>query len=331
MLIKRYLGQIDCQNMLAECVLWHPTEEALYWTDIPNKKLYICRQLNAIANSQASNRSLPFITIDLPHRLACFAFTHQENTILAGFDQGLALFNIETQSITWLAQPEVDNEYTRFNDGRADPKGRFWMGSMVENGEFKKLDTSHQGALYCVYFDQEEDASSSQQLIDQGVNKTYIQQVLSGLHISNGVCFNEDASLMYHTDSSTHKIYQYSLDPAGQVMERNLFAKFEKTHFPDGAVIDKQGNLWTALWGGACIACFNAKGEELFRYPMPVTQATCVCIGGPDMNLLFVASAQQSLSESQLLAQPRAGNIIIYELSSALARAEPIINKVTPA
>jgi len=325
MLVKRFLGQINCQNQLGEGVLWHPKEQALYWTDIPNKKLHICRQLNAVGNSQATPKDLPFETIDLPYRLGCFAFTDQDKVIVAGFDQGLALFNIADGSVVWLAQPELKNKHTRFNDGRADPKGRFWLGSMVENGEFKKLEVEQQGALYCVYFDQAVPKASDAKLPSSASEKAYIEQVLSGLHISNGVCFNADASLMYHSDSPSHKIYQYQLDAAGQVIERSLFAKFEKTHFPDGAVVDNQGNLWTALWGGACIACLNANGEELFRYPMPMTQPSCVCIGGPDNNLLFVTSAQESLSASQLAKQPRAGNILVYELVQPLGRSEPYI------
>lgn len=342
MQVKRYLGQINCHNKLGEGILWHPAERALYWTDIQNKKLHICRQFNAIGNLERTSQSLPYETIDLPYRLACFGFTTQANVIVAGFDQGFALYHLTEQTLTWLAQPEVNNEHTRLNDGRSDPKGRFWAGSMVESGDYKKLDTDQQGALYCVYFDKPEHTDAGQSadhfmhgvtdslsdnlaanIVDQG--KTYSQQVLSGIHISNGLCFNADASLMYHTDSATHKIYQYEIDGAGQVLDRSLFTKFEKTHFPDGAIVDTQGNLWTALWGGSCIACLNAKGEELFRYPMPMLQPTCLCIGGPEMNLLFVTSARQGLNESQLLAQPRAGNVLVYELSESLGREEPLL------
>jgi L-arabinonolactonase len=324
MQVKRYLGQINCQNKLGENILYHPTEHALYWTDIPNKKLYICRQFNAIGNMQSTSKSLPFETVELPYRLACFGFTEQANVIVAGFDQGIALYHLQDKTLTWLSQPEANNEHTRVNDGRADPKGRFWAGTMVENGDYKKLDIEQQGALYCVYFDQSRTADKASNNASN-YGKAYSQKVLSGIHISNGLCFNQDASLMYHTDSTTHKINEYKLDGAGQVLDKRLFAKFEKTHFPDGAIVDKQGNVWTAIWGGACIVCLNPEGEELFRYPMPVQQPTCISIGGPEMNLLFVTSANEGLSESQLAAQPRAGNVLIYELSASIGREEPLL------
>jgi sugar lactone lactonase YvrE len=331
MYIKRYLGQIDCQNTLGEGVLYHPKEHALYWTDIQNKRLHICRQFNAVSNLESTKKALPFETIDLPHRLASFAFTQNEDVIVAAFDIGIALYHLREYTLTWLSQPELDNTNTRFNDGRSDPKGRFWAGTMLENGEYKKLEPQDRAALYCVYFDSTEtrNAQGLKTIKEHSINvapvQAYNQRMLGDLHISNGLCFNEDASLMYHADSPTHKIYRYTLDDAGQIIDQDLFAKFEKTHFPDGAIVDRKGNVWTALWGGACIACINPEGQELFRYPLPVVQGSCVCIGGPNMNLLFVTSAQDGLNDTQLSAQPRAGNVLIYELSEALGRYEPLL------
>lgn len=299
MSIKRFLFQIPCQNILGENVLWHSQLQALFWTDIQAKELHVW-QHNEVPKKAHK-------VISLPSRLGCFMFTENPNILIAGFEDGLAKFNYETGERVWTMPIEKDNEHTRLNDGKCDPKGRFWFGTMVEKGEFNKLDVAQQGALYRADFDSNGQAEQSSNL--------KITQVLSGIHISNGLCFNHNASIMYHTDSSSHKVYRYQLNENGDILERDLFAKFDKHCFPDGACVDAKGNVWIALWGGACIVCIDPLGKELFRHPLPVTQGTCVAIGGPNMNRLFVTTARDGLNEKQLGEQPRAGNVLVYELN----------------
>ncbi|MFW8590955.1 SMP-30/gluconolactonase/LRE family protein [Glaciecola sp. 2405UD65-10] len=304
MLVKQFLYQIPCQNILGENVLWCTQEQALFWTDIHNKLLHIWHFDTQIHQ-----------TISLPYKLATFAFTERKEWLMAGFEQGLALFNYKTREMQWVADIEKENPHTRMNDGKCDPKGRYWFGTMVSNGDYAKLDVKQQGALYSAHFDSLPEGSPIQQV--------HIEHTLSGIHISNGLCFNNDASVMYHSDSSTHKVYQYELDEDGYIIDQRLFAKFEKHCFPDGACVDTQGNVWIALWGGACVVCLNSEGQELFRYPIPVTQGACVAIGGPNMDHLFITSAQENLPKAQLAKQPRAGNVFVYQLSDKLGREEP--------
>lgn len=299
MFVKQFLFQIPCQNILGESVQWHEQHQALYWADIQQKQLHIWHHQNKQHQ-----------IIDLPYRLGSFSFTDHPHQILAAFEQGLAKYNYDTHEISWVSYIERENTHTRLNDGKCDPKGRFWIGSMVEQGDYNKLELEQQGALYCAHFDK----------IDHNAPLTHVEveQALSGVHISNGLCFSADASVMYHTDSASHIVYRYELDEQGYIVDRSEFAKFDKHIYPDGACVDKHGNVWIALWGGACVVCFTSEGEELFKYPLPVTQATCPAIGGPDMNWLFVTTASDSLSQAQLEAQPRAGNVLVYELTESL-------------
>jgi len=311
LLVKQFLFQIPCQNSLGESVQWHQQTQALFWTDIQNKQLHIWHFKDEKHD-----------VIALPSRLASFVFTNQANVIMGGFEQGLALYNYKTGALQWVADIEKENPHTRLNDGKCDPKGRYWFGSMLEKGDYAKLDIKQQAALYCAHFNTLTNSDPIQQV--------HIEHTLSGLNVSNGLCFNEDASIMYHTDSSTYKVYQYELDEDAYIVERRLFAKFEKHSFPDGACVDTNGNVWIALWGGACIVCIDSSGQELFRYPLPVTQGTCVAIGGPNMDCLFVSSAKDKLSNTQLANQPRAGNIFVYKLTKALGRKEPSITLAPP-
>lgn len=321
MQINRLLFEITCQNVLGENVLWHVQEQALYWTDIQGKSLYKCSMSKEVAQilcaesdgAKATSIREEYLqqtqqVFDLPFRLGSFAFTNNNETLLAGFENGLGLFNYKTGQITWLSQQEVNSNHLRFNDGKCDPNGRYWLGSMFEGGDMKKIPIEQQGALYSFSF-------------NKGKLATYT--ALTGLHIPNGLCFSPNGKLMYHTDSATHKIYQYQLDENGKIETKKLFAKFDKYSFPDGACTDNRGNVWVAIWGGACVVCLNAKGKELFRHPLPVTQATCVAIGGPNMNWLFVTSAHDNLSEEKRLKQPRAGNLFVYEISDSVGVPEP--------
>jgi L-arabinonolactonase len=319
--INRLVFEISCQNILGENVLWHQHEQALYWTDIQGKCLYKCAMSTEIADILTADSTEPahakakhdyiqqvLQVFDLPFRLGSFAFTNHSDKLLAGFENGLALYSYTTGKVKWLRQQEVASEHLRYNDGKCDPNGRYWLGSMVENIDIKKLSVEEQAALYCFSFDN---------------GKLHTAQVLSGIHISNGLCFSRQDSVMYHTDSATHKVYRYSLDENGQIGSRKQFAKFDKNTFPDGACTDSRGNVWIALWGGACIACFDPKGNELFRHPLPVTQVTCVCIGGPSMNWLFVTSAADNLNDEKRAKQPRAGNLFVYEISEVVGLTEP--------
>lgn len=319
--ITRLLFEIPCQNILGENVLWHEQEHALYWTDIEGCLLYKCamgEEVVSILTADAMNMQNAqskedywqqvLQVFDLPFRLGSFAFTPHNDTILAGFENGLATYNYVTNDLDWQSQDEVSAPTLRFNDGKCDSKGRYWLGTMVENADMKKLSAEEQAALYCFTFDK---------------GNLTKRQVLSGLQISNGLCFSKQSSVMYHTDSATHKVYQYTLDEQGQIASRKQFAKFDKHVYPDGACTDKYGNVWMALWGAACIVCFNPKGVELFRHPLPVTQGTCVSIGGPNMNWLFVTSASFNLSDEKRARQGRAGNLFVYEISDSLGVSEP--------
>jgi len=285
------LTSVPSQNILGENVLWHHTEQALYWIDIEAALL----QRYIVASAE-------YHVFSLPQRIGSFAFLQdgllqngfvQDFQLIAAFEAGFALYNPTTQALKWLSQPEAHLAGHRFNDGRVDRQGNFWAGTMVENAEV----STTQAALYRL------DATGQ------------AQQVLGNLCISNGLCWSLDGRTLYHADSPQHQIKQYSYDAAtGTVGDGMLFTDTPHNAHPDGSTIDAAGYLWNAHWGAGKVVRYCADGSIDLELNLPVSQPSSVAIGGPNLDLLCVTSSRLGLSEAQLLQQPLAGNLFIYQL-----------------
>lgn len=280
------LTSIPSQNILGENVLWHHTEQAIYWIDIEAALL----QRYDLASAE-------FSVFALPQRIGSFAFLQdgpqQDFQLIAAFAEGFALYNPQTKALKWLSQPELHLAGHRFNDGRVNRQGEFWAGTMVENAAIS--DT--QAALY--------------RLEPTG----QAQQVIGSLCISNGLCWSLDGRTLYHADSPKHQINQYPYDVAtGSVGEPSIFAQTPDNAHPDGSTIDAAGYLWNAHWGAGKVLRYRPDGSIDLELSLPVSQPSSVAIGGPNLDLLFITSSRLGLSKVQLAQQPLAGNLFIYQL-----------------
>ena len=280
----KLLHSIPLKNKLGEGIIWHGASQSVWWTDIHGRFLY-----------QLFWPSLQLNTYPLPERISCFALLNAHDpmrsdySLLVAFESGFALYQPATQDIFWLVKPERHLSGNRMNDGRIDRQGRFWAGTMKEH------DHGQHGTLY--------------RLDQQGCHA-----VITGLQIPNSLCWNKDSSIMYHADSPTGQIYCYQFDAVqGSVCQPEFFAKVLPGAEPDGAVIDAEDHLLCALWGGAAIARYSPSGLQTALHPLPVSQPTCLAFGGPDLDLLFVTTARQGLTEAQLQTEPDAGSLLIYQ------------------
>lgn len=227
-----------------------------------------------------------------PERLGCCAPVAGKDYLVVAFESGFAYFDPATEYLEWLRHIEKDKASTRLNDGRTDRQGRFWAGTMVENGTRAPAT----GALYC---------------LDRWLGCT---SKISGLSISNGLCWSPDSSYMYHTDTPTGRIDRYDFDArTGEIRNRVTFAVTDPGCWPDGSTVDSEGYLWNAQWGGNKVVRYSPAGDIDLVLPVPVSQPTCVAFGGPELNLLFVTSARQGLGPAELDRQQRAGNLFIYK------------------
>lgn len=285
-----HLFTLAVGNQLGEGVIWDDKLQRILWTDIEASKLYLY-QLDSDTTE----------VIQLPQRLGSFGLTEQENVLVCAFESGFALFDLALRKIEWLAEVEGDNSGTRMNDGRVDRAGVFWAGTMVED-ETKTL--SH-GALYSI------DANWK------------VTKHLSNLQICNGLCWSPDGSIMYFADSPTHKIV--SFDSTQKIDEKSQATHIVSTaadHFPDGSITDRYGNIWNAMWGSNKVVCYSAKGDIIMQLTLPVSQPSCVSIGGPDLNWLIITSASQ-LTEQQKEQEPEAGHLFVYQLDQSIGLPEP--------
>lgn len=271
------IDTIDVENTLGEGVIWDAETQTVWWTDIEQKKLF---------SYQIKFRQLS--TLNTPYRLCAFALTNQADIVLAAFDCGIGLYNLSTTRIDWLFRFPCDAT-VRFNDGRTDANGRFWVGTLNEHG----------------------DKTASSGLYRVETNLT-VTKVVSDVGICNGLAWNNDSTRFYMADSSKQIIYQYVFDiDNGKISNRALFKQLGTTTSPDGAAMSSDDHLWSALWGGNCVTRIAPNGVEQ-RFELPIEQPTCVAFGGKENNLLLVTSARYGLSEDAMTAKPKSGSLFIF-------------------
>ena len=284
-------------NILGECVLWQSQHNTLWWTDIQASRLH-CYDWTTGALQ----------TLEAPERIASFGFVAASDNLITAFASGIALYDprqrssterdkLAAASIRWLARPTSSDPGVRFNDGRVDRRGRFWTGTMVEDNS----PAAARGCLYSVH----------------GSAQTEPRCHIRDIRISNGLCFSPDGSRLYFADSPTRIISAYDLiEPEGVLGTRRTLAQTPEGSSPDGATVDVDGCIWTALWGAGCVVRYTPDGRLDRTLPVPVSQPTCVCFAGPNLDILCVTSAKEGLDPSRLHDEPHAGDVFLYRVGT---------------
>jgi sugar lactone lactonase YvrE len=268
--------------IVGESPLWHPGERRLYWVDIQGKKVH--RFDPASGHNE---------TFDLPDLVTCLAF-RKTGGLLLTLRKNFAFFDPDTGKLEMLAEVEAGKTNTRFNDGRVDPQGRLWAGTMGDPDWKKPL-----GSLY--RFD-----------ADQSVTRMHGDVICS-----NGADWSPDGRTMYHTESFRYAIFAYDFGPAtGQLANRRIFAEIDRTlgAFPDGLCVDADGCVWSNQVGIGRVVRYDPAGRIERRIEFPVPRAVGCTFGGEDLSTLFVTSARETMTPPQLHAAPLSGSIFAVEL-----------------
>lgn len=246
---------------LGEGPLWHPERNALFWFDILGKTLH-CK-----GDARRSWRFEKYVSA---------AGWVDRDTLLLASASGLWRFDIDTGARSLVVALEADNPVTRSNDGRADPQGGFWIGTMGIKAE------AHAGAIYRYY-------------------RGELRQIFDRITVSNAICFSPDGGTAYFTDTFSKRIQKVTLDDAGwPAGDPEVFVDLREEGLkPDGAVVDADGNLWNAHWGAGQVACYSPEGTFLHSIALPASQTTCPAFGGSEGTTLFVTSAADGVNEAQ--------------------------------
>ena len=204
---------------------------------------------------------------------------------------GFASLDLYTNKVTHIADPEkrADN---RFNDGKCDPAGRFWAGTL----SYKE--SPEQGALYRLDKD-----LSAHRLVEK-------------VTCSNGIVWSGDAKTMYYIDSPTMRVDAFDYDvETGSVSNRRTVISCEKGHgYPDGMAIDAEDKLWVAHWDGSAVRRWDPKTGKLLRsIELPATRITSCAFGGPKLDKLYVTSATTGLDEATRKRLPLAGGLFLVD------------------
>lgn len=275
---------LACACELGEGPVWH--DDALWFVDIKGRRIHRYEPGGA-----ATSWSAP----DQPGFIAPLV----DGGWIAGLKSGLHRFDPATggfELIVTVEDPALDN---RLNDGAVDARGRLWFGSM-HDGE-----RNSSGALYRL-------ESGRPVRLDEG----YV--------ITNGPCFSPDGATLYHTDTLRKVIYAFDVADDGGICNRRPFVTIDEPDvYPDGSVVDAEGCLWTALWGGWGVRRYSPRGEIIGFVRLPVAQVTKVAFGGADLRTVYVTSAWKGLSTSARRAQPLAGDVFRFAAEVAGLQSPP--------
>lgn len=282
----RLLEILKVGNVLGEGVIYDERLDCLWWTDIKSAVIFRYR---------LARKSME--TWPMPEPVGCLALTGDPQVLLLALASGFGRYELEHERLTRFDSPERSLPGNRFNDGRVDRQGRFWAGTMVESPE--KNATAQLGSLY---------------RLGAGGRA---QAVRGDIRISNGLCWSPDSRVMYHADSPTGEITACAFDPeTGTPSAPRCFARTPAGISPDGATVDAEGYLWSAQWGGSRVVRYSPAGEIDTLVELPVSQPTCVALGGAQRDRLFVTSARDGLSTQALKNQPNAGNLFIFKVDT---------------
>ncbi|KMW56305.1 1,4-lactonase [Candidatus Rhodobacter oscarellae] len=255
-------------------MLWHPERQQLFWFDI-------------LANQLLGRDGDTPLTWQFEENVSAAGWTGRD-TLLIASETRLFEFNLQTGAETFVAHLEAQDPGSRSNDGRADPQGGFWIGTMAKRGNDRP------GAIYRYY-------------------RGELRMLFAPVTVPNAMCFTPDGGTAYFSGTRDGKIWRVRLDAQGwPVGDPELFLHHEG-RLIDGMVCAADGTLWNTHYKGGSVAVYGADGALLTEHAVPARHTTCPGFGGEDMTTLYISSACQDLAPEICAKEPAHGQTFMLQ------------------
>ncbi|MCM3719005.1 SMP-30/gluconolactonase/LRE family protein [Fictibacillus phosphorivorans] len=271
---------LPAKAALGEGPCWDSKKGVLYWVNIlgktvniydpktnENKEIHVGQQVGTVVPRESGG-------------------------VVVAMQKGFYFLDSETEQLTEIVDPEEQLPENRFNDGKCDPYGRFWAGTLSLSEEEGK------GSLYCLHSD------------------FNVEKKVGDLTISNGLAWSPDHRFMYLIDTPTRKVTRFDYDgETGAIDNPVPVIEFKEGEgFPDGMTIDEEGMLWIAHWNGAQVSRWNPEtGEQLTSISVPALNVTSCTFGGPDLKTLYITTARKNMTEEEWGKYPLTGGLFKVE------------------
>jgi sugar lactone lactonase YvrE len=272
---------LRAQAALGEGCIWHHGEQRLYWVDIDGCSWHIYDPKTGI--DQCS---------PVPSKVGTVVPV-ENGDVLVPLQNGIHQINLANGELSFLVNP-ITSANIRFNDGKCDPSGRFWVGTIAMDG------TPGAAALYRLDWDGS------------------LHEMLQKVTISNGIVWTSDRRTMYYNDTPTQCVQGFDYDnETGNISSRRIAIQIPETDgSPDGMTIDAEDKLWIAMWGAGSVNRYDPiTGDLLLQIILPAPNVSSCAFGGTDLKTLFITTARAGLTEAELIEFPLSGDLFYVHVN----------------
>lgn len=281
----------DLKTTLGENPLWDAGTQRIFWVDSLGRRLF-----------RATAYGTEIRAWDFPASIGSMALRRGGGAVVA-LRTGVFTLDFENGDLTHVADPGHDRARLTLNDGKVDRQGRFVFGSMV--------------------VDEAENLSAELYRLDTDFS---VHRLRGGIGVSNGPCWSPDGRRFYFSDSTTNQMTVYDYDKArGTLSGMRPFVTLPRDGAGrlDGACVDAEGCIWSALCGAGTIVRYQPDGGVDRVIPMPVRRVTSVAFGGAALDILFVTSMAHGLEPEPMADRPVRGALFAVHGLGVKGIAEP--------
>ncbi len=264
-------------SKLGEGAFWNYKTKELYWIDIEQKKVHVYNP------STKKNK-----TIQMPRKIGTVVPSETAGVAVVALSDGIYTLDMTTAQLDVLSDVESKIVANRFNDGKCDPNGNLWVGSM--------------------HLKQDKPNAKLYKISSNGTST----EMLDNITISNGIVWTKDSKTMYYIDTPTGMIKAYDFDVESSTVsnERIAVRVHAEDGFPDGMTIDENDNLWVGMWNGNAVAQYNPRtGKLISKIIVPAHNITSCAFGGENLETLYITSASIDMNAEERKRYTLAGSI----------------------